>query len=191
MIAAGQIASGGGSLSAPRIVTHWGDTLTEADYQNLTARWITTALAEAAGLRRVDSSTGREMFSRRSGDLAGIIIPNIAPWDSNHIREYRERLDKPDLECASDGGLREKNKYIQPPGRTNLIYFPPGLPSATLEDIAIPIIITEGEFKSLALWRLANHNHQSFGSCRSHLRESGTGKVQSLRSRDQMAIAGM
>ena len=98
------------------------------------------------------------MFSRRSGDLAGIIIPNVAPWDSNHIREYRERLDKPDLECASDGGLREKNKYIQPPGRTNLIYFPAGTAARHFGRYRVPIIITEGEFKALALWRLANHN---------------------------------
>lgn len=143
-------------MNSPRIVTLWGHPLTEADYKSLSERWITPEIADGAVLRRVDSTVGREMFGRKRGELSGIIIPNIAPWDSNYIREYRERLDKPDLECASDGSLREKNKYIQPPGRTNLIYFPPGLPSATLEDIAITVIVTEGELKALALWRLAN-----------------------------------
>jgi predicted P-loop ATPase len=101
------------------------------------------------------------MFSRRRGNLAGIIIPNIAPWDAGHAREYRERLDNPDLEYRTDGSIRETNKYIQPPGRGNLLYFPPGLPATALEDNNVAVLITEGEFKALALWRLANHETPS------------------------------
>jgi predicted P-loop ATPase len=114
-------------------------------------------LTDAARLRRVDSNVGREMFSRKRGDLAGIIIPNVAPWDAGHIREYRERLDNPDLEYRADGSIREINKYIHPSGRANLIYFPPDVLPTLLEDSTIPVIITEGEFKALALWRLANY----------------------------------
>ena len=153
--------SGGSGLGAARIVMSWGQDLTGADYQGLAARWITPELANDAGLRRVDSSMGRQMFARRRGDLSGIIVPNVAPWDSSQVREYRERLDNPDLEYRSDGGVRETNKYIQPPGRRNLLYFPPGWPPTALEDIAVPIIITEGEFKAIALWRLANHEAPS------------------------------
>jgi predicted P-loop ATPase len=137
--------------------TAWGGELNAADYSGLDARWITRELAEAAGLRRVDSITGREMFRRARGDLAGIIIPNVAPWDTGHVREYRERLDSPDLEFRADGSFKETNKYIQPPGRGNLLYFPPGVCLPMLEDFNLPVIVTEGEFKSLALWRLANH----------------------------------
>src|ERR1039458_1476268 len=90
--------SGGSGLGAARIVMSWGQDLTGADYQGLAARWITPELANDAGLRRVDSSMGRQMFARRRGDLSGIIVPNVAPWDSSQVREYRERLDNPDLE---------------------------------------------------------------------------------------------
>ena len=144
-------------MSAAPVVTYWGQVPTAADHQSFAARWITRELADDAGLRRVDCATGRQMFARRTGEMSGIIIPNIAPWDGGHVREYRERLDRPDLEYRSDGSVRETNKYIQPPGRRNLIYFPPRVPLTALEDIAVPIIITEGEFKALALWRLANH----------------------------------
>jgi hypothetical protein len=137
--------------------TSWGGVLNDADYKALESRWITREGADAAGLRRIDSITGREMFRRGRGDLAGIIIPNVAPWDPRHIREYRERLDNPDLEYRADRSIRETNKYIQPPGRGNLLYFPPGILTPMLEDITLPVIVTEGEFKALALWRLAKY----------------------------------
>ena len=144
-------------MSVPSPATSWGEALTEDDHHSLAARWITHEIADAAGFRRVDSNLGREMFSRKRGDLAGIIIPNVAPRDAGHIREYRERLDNPDLEYRADGTVREINKYIHPSGRANLIYFPPGALLALLEDSTIPVIVTEGEFKALALWRLAGY----------------------------------
>ncbi len=56
----------------------------------LVARWITRELADEAGLRRIDSATGRQMFGRKHSDLTRIIIPNVAPWHDGHVR-YRER----------------------------------------------------------------------------------------------------
>jgi hypothetical protein len=96
-------------VSTP-IIPAWGSAMTDADSDRLGARWITRELADAAGLRRVDSETGRQMFSRKNGDLASIIIPNVAPWDGQ-VREYRERVDTPDLEYRADGSVRETNKY--------------------------------------------------------------------------------
>ena len=57
--------------------------------------------------------------------------------------------------------MKETGKYIQPPERRNLIYFPPDLPASALEDTSLPIIITEGEFKALSLWRLAHYKSDS------------------------------
>jgi predicted P-loop ATPase len=144
-----------------RIVERWGERLTDVDYQNLAKRWIWRELADYAGLRRVDSHTGREMFARTGGDLAGIIIPNVAPWDAGDIREYRLRVDTPELERRNDGTFREVNKYLQPPGRPSLIYFPPGVTSTMLDDDRLMVVITEGEFKALALWRLATWNRST------------------------------
>src|SRR6185503_7612550 len=36
-------------------------------------------------------------------------------------------------------------------------YFPPGVKPEWLQDQSLPIIVTEGEKKTLALWRLAWH----------------------------------
>ena len=38
-----------------------------------------------------------------------------------------------------------------------MLYLAPGVSQAFLRDASLPIMITEGEFKTLALWRLANH----------------------------------
>jgi predicted P-loop ATPase len=100
------------------------------------------------------------MFGRKRGDFAGIIIPNRPPWNPENAREFRIRLDNPELEYSSNGDVRESRKYIQPPGRPNILYFPPVLPLSALEDVALTIIITEGEFKTLALHRLANHKSE-------------------------------
>jgi len=143
-------------MSALPIARSFGENLTPADYAALASRWITSELADQAGIRRVDSQTGRDMFSRRTGNLAGLIIPNTLPGDS-HAREYRLRLDQPPLEYARDGSARETNKYLQPPGRRNLLYFPPGLQLSALMDPNLPVVVTEGEFKALALFRAANH----------------------------------
>ncbi len=143
-------------MTAP-ILTTWGGDLTEADYASLAARWITRELADQSGIRRVDSITGMGMFARKRGNLAGLIIPNMAPWDS-HPRNYRLRLDNPDLQYRSDGTVRETNKYLQPPEARNTIYFPIGVAESTLTDTTLPAIVTEGEFKAIALWRLATRD---------------------------------
>jgi predicted P-loop ATPase len=145
---------------AIQVLTPFGSALTEADYRGLAARWITCELADAAGLRRVDSYTGQQMFARKTGDCAGVIIPYVPPGENSAV-EYRLRVDNPELEYRRDGTVRETRKYIQPPGRPNRLYFPPGLPVAVLADPALPLIITEGEFKALALRRLANHQTTS------------------------------
>jgi hypothetical protein len=42
-----------------------------------------------------------------------------------------------------------------------LLYFPPGVPLELLQDVNVSVIITEGEFKALALWRLALYKVES------------------------------
>ena len=140
----------------PIAATVFGGNLTEGDYRKLVARWITPECAVEAGLRRVDSFTGRDMFGRRKGDCAGIIIPNILPGE-NSVREYRIRLDHPELEFRTDGTIHEARKYLQPSSRPNLAYFPPGVSAPLLKDVNTPIVITEGEFKAIALWRASTH----------------------------------
>jgi hypothetical protein len=132
-----------------------GHELTVSDLAALEARWIDRTLAEQALLRRVDSLTGGELVGRKRGDFGGIAIPYFMPG-STCVREYRLRRDQPDLERDRSGQLKIRQKYLSPPGRGNMLYVPPGIDVGLLKSAAVPLIITEGEFKTLALWRLAN-----------------------------------
>ena len=133
-----------------------GSHLTIQDYAELEARWIDRTLAIQAGFRRVDSITGAEIVGRKGGNYSGIVIPYFRPG-SDHVREHRLRRDHPDLEHDSAGNLKPRQKYLSPPGRSNMLYVVPGLDPELLRDMNMPVVITEGEFKTLALWRLANH----------------------------------
>jgi hypothetical protein len=54
-------------MTVAKVITPFGSDLTEDDYREMAARWITGELADAAGLKRVDSYTGRQMFARKTG----------------------------------------------------------------------------------------------------------------------------
>ena len=137
-----------------------GCDLTPADLRTLEVRWIDPDLARRAGLRRVDSLTGAELVGRKGGDYSGIAIPYFHPG-SERVRDYRLRRDHPDMEYDGGGSLKVKQKYLSPPGRSNMLYLPPGVPQSLLRDPELPVVITEGEFKTLALWRAANHGGRS------------------------------
>lgn len=82
----------------------------------------------------MDSLTGGDIAGRRSGGYSGILIPCFRAG-SDHVREYRLRRDHPDLEYDSAGNLKRRQKHLSP----------------------LRIVVTEGGFKTLALWLLANH----------------------------------
>jgi predicted P-loop ATPase len=86
------------------------------------------------------------MFARKDDEMSGLIIPYRWPGDG-YVREYRLRRDH-----SPDG-----RKYVSAPGRGNLIYVPPEVTTDALLDVRLPIVITEGEFKSLALHRAATY----------------------------------
>jgi hypothetical protein len=65
--------------TSAQVSSAFGSDLSETDYQKLATRWIPRERADKAGLRRVDSYVGREMFARKTGDCSGIIIPLHAP----------------------------------------------------------------------------------------------------------------
>jgi hypothetical protein len=133
-----------------------GQPLSPADFDRLQRCGISPEIADAAKLRRVDNREGGEILGRNgSGNYAGLLFPYHWPGNPG-AREYRIRRDHPDLEQTRDG-LKEKNKYLGPPGSRNLLYFHPDVAPAWLNDTTIDIVITEGEKKTLALWGLAWH----------------------------------
>ena len=138
-----------------------GEAPTPDDVRRLTGSWLTPEDVEQAYIRRVDDTTGRELVGRsgRGGEYAGLVFPYVLPGE-DRVRDYRLRRDKPDIEYE-DGKRKERAKYLAPPGRGNLLYFPPGTPREALADTNLPITITEGEKKALALLRLATWNREA------------------------------
>jgi Domain of unknown function (DUF3854) len=144
-------------LNGSPLSPSWGGPLTDADYAKLERSWITRDLADQALLRRVSSPEGASIVGRRdNGSYEGIIFPYVWPGE-NHIREYWLRRDHPEFRTDRDGQPKEIAKYLGPPGRGNLLYFVPGTPAEWLTDTAIPVAITEGAKKTIALHRLAHH----------------------------------
>jgi hypothetical protein len=135
------------------------NNLTASDLLHFAHSFIMPEIIEAAAIFRVADLEGAEMVGgKRSAykDFAGIAFPYFLPEQSDP-REYRLRLDNPELELKADGTTKEKRKYLSPPGRGNMIYFPPNCLSDYLVDVPLPIVFSEGEKKALALHRASRH----------------------------------
>jgi hypothetical protein len=120
-------------------------------------------MADHSETKRVISIEGAAMVGAdgRPGDYSGLGIPNIFPG-TNLPRAYRLRRDQPDAEIHN-GETRLVRRYLSAPGAGNLAYFMPGISPGQLLDNRLPVVFTEGEFKAIALYRLACH-----GSDRMH-----------------------
>ena len=138
------------------MIAPMGEPLTAEDFEALAARWIDRRTAKQQFLRRVNAIDGSAAIGRNgAGDFSGMLIPNVWPG-TDYIREYRLRRDHPDLENG-----KAVRRYMAPPGRGNLLYFPVGTDPAWLADRQLPLVITEGEFKTIALALAAQHARQA------------------------------
>jgi uncharacterized protein (DUF927 family) len=136
--------------------------LTSKDLADLARSYILPDQAKSAGMRRVDSMEGARIVGQKasaSRDFSGVIFPYFWPGNKEP-REYRLRRDRPDLERQSDGSSKVRNKYLSPPGRGNYLYFDPLVAPDWLKTSEIPVTITEGEKKKLALDRFYNERKQ-------------------------------
>jgi hypothetical protein len=135
-----------------------GKPLTKRDLAWLEKSWIPAELAEAACLRRFDRQTAAEILGQDANktDCSGIGFPYFWPGQPR-VREWRVRRDHPEYEYKADGSKKERRKYLAPPGRGSMLYVPPGVTPAMLDEARLPVVIVEGEKKTLALHRLAWH----------------------------------
>lgn len=149
------------TASVPRTSPGWGDPLTPKDYEDLAKSWITSELANRAGLRRVSGKEAQELVLQKpSVDCDGMVFPY--PWPGEPMpRTYRIRRDNPDFRRDKDGKDRVEKKYLAPPGDGNRLYVPPGVTSMQFGDATTTLVIVEGEKKALALSRLAMHEAEA------------------------------
>jgi hypothetical protein len=91
---------------------------------------------------------------------------------------------------SQNGKPKQRGKYLSPLGRANMVYFVPGLPAEKLREAGTLVIVTEGEFKTLALWRLANHQ-SSTPSVPLGLSGIGNCAARSERKLDRTATGAM
>ena len=136
--------------------------LTEEDYARLEESWIDHELADRALIGRVPHLEGKALVNGHGhGNFGGLEFPYTWPGEAG-VRGARLRRDEPDIEVTYDEKGREVHKeirkYMAAPCSPNMLYFFPETPPELLTDIAVRIVITEGEKKTLALWRLANFN---------------------------------
>lgn len=130
----------------------FGSGLSESDYADLANRWIDRVWAIAAKLRRFTHLEGKELVGGGKGDYAGTGIPYIVPGEEHPVT-WRLRRSNPEIDIAT---RKPQRKYISASQDRNHLYFPPLLTPAHLQDTSLPLIFTEGEFKALALRRLAS-----------------------------------
>ena len=150
-------AGSAGAEQRFRMPPQWGGPLNKADYAALAGSWITPEIADAAMLRRVDASQGREVVGQKgTRDCAGILIPYYWPGEQGAFN-YRLRRDHPDWKFDGRGNAKPDKKYLGPPKGANRLYIPLGVTLDQLSDLSIPIALVEGEKKAMALRRLSRH----------------------------------
>jgi hypothetical protein len=66
------------------------------------------------------------------------------------VREFRIRRDHPEIENG-----KPSRKYVSPVGCRNMLYVPVGTAPEELADASRLLVLTEGEFKAIALRRAA------------------------------------
>lgn len=141
------------------------NNLTEQDYKTHAACFIDKTLVAESRLFRVDDLTGSELVGRgRNANVSyeGIAYPYFMPPNYDAAREYRLRRDTPDYDRDSNGEIKETGKYLSPPGRSNMLFIPPGLTEFDFANLRLPCVVVEGEKKALALCRLARFAGSAF-----------------------------
>ena len=107
----------------------------------LAKRGIKVETALAAGMRSAGPAEAKEILGFNPG-TSGLLIPYVHP-NTGKVRTYRYRPDEPLIINGRPA------KYLTPRGVGNMLYFPLDV-APRLKDSVELIVITEGEFKTLA-----------------------------------------
>ena len=142
-------------VATPHAAATGGGYLVEYDRKVLADRGIPLTVATAAGLR---TETDPKVISARLGwrwrrpDGPVMLIPFFDPegeaMQFGQVRPQRPKDNKTTGKPA---------KYLSPKNSTTQPYFPPNVRADVLADGSIPLVITEGPLKGLALAAAGYH----------------------------------
>jgi len=137
------------------------ELLTSADYQYFSNNFCSHEFVDLFKIFRAGDERGAEMLGRKRSAYA--------PWDSvvfphydiknGQLVEYCLKPDNPEMERQSDGSEKPKYKYLFPPGRGGILYYPPNADAEALADISKPLVLTEGKKQLIALTRVATNDN--------------------------------
>jgi len=97
-----------------------------------------------AAVSSITHGQAHDLGIRGDGDLGGLCFRYWQPQDQRFSKRFIRV--KPDVPIAD-------RKYLQPVGEKPTLYFPAGTTGGELENPLLPVLITEGEKKALALHR--------------------------------------
>jgi predicted P-loop ATPase len=144
-------------MTRRRSETIMADPLTPEDVAMLEGSYITAEIAAAAGIYRVPSVEGRALVGRKDkANYAGVVFLYRWPGD-DYVYLHRLRLDHPPFE---DG--KPAYRYLTAAESRNRLFLPPCDPDLP-GILTRPLIVTEGEKKCLALWRMATETSNGTG----------------------------
>ncbi|MBM3280783.1 MAG: DUF3854 domain-containing protein [Candidatus Handelsmanbacteria bacterium] len=115
-------------------------TLTDHHLADLDGSGLSEETIHAAGLYSADSHESQRLGFGGAGP--GLVFP----YPSLNGTSPFCRL-KPDMPWAGKGG--KPAKYLTVKGAGNRLYLPSTLPAGTLADVGVPLLLTEGEKKTL------------------------------------------
>ncbi|MFN2392077.1 MAG: DUF3854 domain-containing protein, partial [Pyrinomonadaceae bacterium] len=137
------------------------EPLTPADYQYFSENFCSQAFVDSFKIFRAGDEEAAGMVGRKRSAYT--------PWDSvvfphydiktGQVVEYCLKPDNPETETKADGTQEPKYKYLFPPGRGGILYYPPSADAEALADISKPLVITEGKKQLIALTRVAANDN--------------------------------
>jgi hypothetical protein len=137
------------------------NNLTPTDYQYFSDNFCSREFVDAFKISRDDDEQAAEKLGRKRNahtPWESVVFPHY-DIKTGQLVEYCLKPDNPETETKADGTKEPKYKYLFPPGRGGILYYPPNADAKLLTDVSRPVVITEGKKQLIALTRVATNEN--------------------------------
>jgi len=135
--------------------------LTQEKYSYFSTNFCSREFVDLFDIFFVGDEEGAEIVGRKRNagtSFEGVVFPHY-DIKTGKIIEYCLKPENPETDTKPDGTKEPKYKYLFPPGRGNILYYPPNADERLLTDISKPLVITEGKKQLIALTRVATNDN--------------------------------